>query len=124
MTTLVLSSMFSPPVIVLLTVPSQCFFCGSFLQVMVQVCLCYAAVSVPCSLVVTCWEKADIWVVLCVVFSCVFVLIHFRTKGGDGTFKSKEEGNDQESIQSSTTLYLNNHMGKQQKHKKTPHTGE
>ena len=29
--------------------------------------------SVPCSLVVTCWEKADLLALLYVMFSCVFV---------------------------------------------------
>ena len=36
--------------------------------------------------------------------------------------KSKEEGKDQESIQSSPTPCLGHRMGKLQKHKKTPHT--
>ena len=40
---------------------------------MFHVCLCYVAFSVPCSLVVTCWERADFLVHLCVVFSCVFL---------------------------------------------------
>ena len=35
--------------------------------------LCYAVLSVPCNLVITCWEKADLLALLCVVFSCVFV---------------------------------------------------
>ena len=38
--------------------------------------------------------------------------------------QSKEEGNDQESIQSNTTPDLEHHMGKWQKHKKTSHTRE
>ena len=42
----------SPPVNISLTVPRRCFFCGSFLLVMLHVDVCYAAVSVPCSLVV------------------------------------------------------------------------
>ena len=37
------------------------------------VCLCYAVLSVPCSLVVTCWERADLLALLCVVFSCLCV---------------------------------------------------
>ena len=33
----------------------------------------YTVLSVPCSLVVTCWEQADLLALLYVVFSCVFV---------------------------------------------------
>ena len=58
---------------ILLTVLRWCFFCGSFLLFMYHVCLCYAALSIQCSLVITCWERADLFAVLCVVFSCVFV---------------------------------------------------
>ena len=36
--------------------------------------LCYAVLSVPCSLVITCWEKVDLLAFLCVVF---FVFWHF-----------------------------------------------
>ena len=34
---------------------------------------CYAILSVPCSLVVNCCEKADLLALSCVMFSCVFV---------------------------------------------------
>ena len=34
----------------------------------------HAALSVPRSLVVTSWERADLLAFLCVVFSCVFVI--------------------------------------------------
>ena len=40
---------------------------------MVHVCLCYIVLSVPCSLLITCWESADLLALLCVLFSCVFV---------------------------------------------------
>ena len=33
----------------------------------------YTVLSVPCSLVVTCWERADLLVFLNVMFSCIFV---------------------------------------------------
>ena len=33
----------------------------------------YAALSVPGSLVITCWERADLLALLFVVFACVFV---------------------------------------------------
>ena len=36
-------------------------------------CLYYAVLSVPCSLVSTCWERTDILTLLCVVYSCVFL---------------------------------------------------
>ena len=39
---------------------------------MLHVYLCYAVLSVPYSLVVTCWERADLLVLLCVVFTCHF----------------------------------------------------
>ena len=56
----------SPPVKVFFTDQSKgWFFCGSFLLVILHVGVCCAAMSVPCSLVVTCWERADL---LAVVF--------------------------------------------------------
>ena len=62
----------SPPVTVLLTVPRRCIFCGFFLLLTVHVCLYFclyfAVWSVPCSLVVTCWERADIMASLYVMF--------------------------------------------------------
>ena len=48
----------------------------------------------------------------CVVFFPVFYI------------QSKEEGKDQESIQSSTRPDPGHHMGTRQKHKKTSHTRE
>ena len=50
---------------------------------MLHVGLCCAVVSVPCSLVVTCWERADLLAVVFVVF-CHFpkyVMVHTRIKG-------------------------------------------
>ena len=46
-------------------------------------------VSVPCSLVVTCWERADLLAVVFVEF-CHFpkcVLVHIRIKGEVGAVK-------------------------------------
>ena len=44
---------------------------------MFHVYLCYNAVfSVPCSIVVICWERADLLALLCVVFSCFLSLSH------------------------------------------------
>ena len=65
------------------------FFCGSFLLVMRHVGVCCAVVSVPCSLVVTCWERADLLAVVCDVF-CNFpkiVLVHIIIKGEVGAVK-------------------------------------
>ena len=73
----------------LLTVPRRCFFCGSFCYVMLHVGMCCAVVSVPCSLVVTCLERADhlavVFVVLC-HFSKI-VLVYIRIKGEVGAVK-------------------------------------
>ena len=51
--------------------------------------MCCAVVYVSCSLVVICWERADLLAVLFVVF-CHFpkyVLVHIRIKGEDGFMK-------------------------------------
>ena len=61
---------------ILLTIPRRCFFCGSFLLVYAS-CWC---VSVPCSLVVTCWERADLLAVVFCHFPKCF-LVHIRIKG-------------------------------------------
>ena len=51
--------------------------------------VCCVVVSVPCSLVVTCWERADLLAVRFVVFShfpkCV--LVHIKIKGEVGAVK-------------------------------------
>ena len=47
---------------------------------------------------------------------------NFREKSINHRIESKEEGKDQELIQSSTTPDPGHHMGKRQKHKKTSHT--
>ena len=73
----------------LLTVPRRWFFCGSFLLVVLHVGVCFAVMSVSCSLVVTCWERADLFAVVIVVF-CHFpkcVLVHIRIKGEVGSVK-------------------------------------
>ena len=43
---------------------------------MFQACLCYAvlSVSVPCSIVITCWKRADPLALLFVAFYCVLSL--------------------------------------------------
>ena len=67
----------SPPVILLLSVPRRCFFCGSFVFVL-------SLPSVMCvysSLVVTCWEIADFLVLFCVAFSCTFLTFPYGVLG-------------------------------------------
>ena len=56
---------------------------------MLHVGVCYAVMSVPCSLVVTCCERADLLAVEFVVF-CHFskcVVVHIRIKGEVGALK-------------------------------------
>ena len=68
----------SPPVIFLLTVPRRCYF--------VALC-CYLCLSLPTgvfvsrSLVVTCWESADLLALLYVKFSCAFVTFPYDDLG-------------------------------------------
>ena len=44
------------------------------------VCLSYC-LSVPCSHVVSCWERADLLALLYVMFSCVFVTFLYDILG-------------------------------------------
>ena len=56
---------------------------------MLHVGVCCALVSVPGSLVVTCWERADLLAFVFVVF-CHFpkcVMVHIRIKGKVGAIK-------------------------------------
>ena len=39
-------------------------------------CVCHALASVHCCLVVTCWERADLLALVCVVYLC---FCHFPT---------------------------------------------
>ena len=55
----------------ILTVPRRCFFYKSFLLFVFRVC--HAVLSVHCSLVVTCLERAGLLALLYVMFSYVFV---------------------------------------------------
>ena len=65
--------MFKPSSDFLLTVPRRCLFCGSVLLFMFHVCLYYTVLFVPCSFVITCWEKADLLALSCVMIPCGFV---------------------------------------------------
>ena len=52
--------------------------------------LCFMLVCVVlCSLVVTCWERADLLAAVCVLFNHFpkFVLVHNRIKGEVGAVK-------------------------------------
>ena len=59
----------------LLTVPMPFFLCESFLSFMIHV------LSVPCSTVTTCWERADLLALLCVKISRVFVTFQYGVPG-------------------------------------------
>ena len=47
----------------LLTVPRRCFL--SFLLINFPVHLYHTVLSVPCSLMITCWERADLLALMC-----------------------------------------------------------
>ena len=64
------------PVIFLLTVQRWCFIWGYFSVFMFHVCLYYTVLSVHSSLVITCWERADLLTLLCITFPCVLSLSH------------------------------------------------
>ena len=66
--------------------PSSYFFCcpfpgGSFLLFIFHVYLWNAVLSVPCSLVITFWERADLLDHLRVVFFSVFVTFPYGVLG-------------------------------------------
>ena len=48
-------------------------FVDPFLLFGLRICLCYTVLSVPCSIVITRWEGADLLALLYVMFSCVLV---------------------------------------------------
>ena len=43
--------------------------------------VCHTFLSVPCNLVVTCWERADLLALLYMVLSCVFVIFPYGVLG-------------------------------------------
>ena len=75
----------SPPVIFVQTIPRPCLFCGSCLLFIFQVCFYYSVLSAPCSLVITCWEKADLLALFCVMFPCFLSFFHMLSQVGCGT---------------------------------------
>ena len=56
---------------------------------MLHVDVWHAVASVPCNLVVTCWERTDLLAIVCVVFCHVSkcVLVYIRIKGDVGAVK-------------------------------------
>ena len=48
---------------------------------MLQICLYYTVLGVPCSLVITCWGRSDLFALLCVVFPCPFVTLPYGVSG-------------------------------------------
>ena len=73
----------SPPVDILLTVPRQYFFCGSF--VLFMSCVCHALASVHCCLVVTWRERADLLALVCDVI-VILLLSHLGSCDRCGTW--------------------------------------
>ena len=70
--------MFKPSIIIF-TVLSKAVF---LLWIVFVLFVCFVAVlSVPCSLVITCWERACLLALLCIVFSCVSVTPPFGVSG-------------------------------------------
>ena len=55
----------------LLTIPSRCFFCGSFI-LFLSCFVMLSCTSVCWCLVVTCWERADLLALFCDVLLCRF----------------------------------------------------
>ena len=56
-------------------------FCGSLLLFMFHVCLYHTVLSVPCSLAVICWERADLFPLLSVMFPSAFVTFPYGISG-------------------------------------------
>ena len=44
-------------------------------------CVCYDVLSVPCNLVIACWEIVDLLALFCVMFSCVFATFPYGVLG-------------------------------------------
>ena len=53
-----------------------------FLLSVFRICLCHTVLSVHCSLVVTCCERADLLALLYVIFSSDFVTVAYGVLGG------------------------------------------
>ena len=77
-------NMFKPSSNIFTDSSKAVLLCGSFLLFMIHVRLSYAVLSVPCSLVITCWKFADLFALLCVILSLVFSFsdMQFRVRYG------------------------------------------
>ena len=56
-------------------------FLWIFLLCMFHFCLYYTVMSVPWTFVITCWERADLLALLCVMFPRVFVTFSYGVLG-------------------------------------------
>ena len=56
-----------------------------FLLFMLHVCLYYTVLSVPCSIVITKWERAGFLALVYVMIPCVLSLSHMVSRVGRGT---------------------------------------
>ena len=54
-------------------IPRRCFFFASFLLLVFYGCLYYTVLSVPCRIVIICWESSYLSALWGGMFSCVFV---------------------------------------------------
>ena len=65
------------------TITNPCYFPGNHFfhpgpqPIMFYVCFNSTVLFVPCSLVISCWERADLLALLCVIFPCVFVIFPY-----------------------------------------------
>ena len=70
--------MFKPSIIIFTVLSKAVFLLWIFFVIFV----CFVAVlSVPCSLVITCWERACLLALLCIAFSYVSVTSPFGVSG-------------------------------------------
>ena len=70
------SNMFKPSSNFLTDRSKAVLLFGSFLLFVVRVFLYLTVLSVPRSLVITCWERAHVLALLCVMHYCVLSLSH------------------------------------------------
>ena len=59
----------------IVSIPDLCHFSYFVFRV------CRAVVSIPCSLVVTCWERANLLALSFVIFTCVYVTFLYGVLG-------------------------------------------
>ena len=64
-----------------LTVPRRASLVDPFCYCVFRVCLLYAVLSVPCSLLVKCRKRPDVLALLCVMFSCVLFTFPYDVLG-------------------------------------------